>query len=129
MIAYYTLLGYGVKATLPALFKVFDYVDGGLGSIPCLRIRTDKYYYFCLPKTCVLHLDFQCRVFNISAQYQALRLSFRLDKERWFDGLDLTHVRFEGEIFKRTTTERRVISSKYLTWNMVQQLFSTLCWV
>ncbi len=55
VITYYTLLRYGVKATLPALFKVFNYIDGGLGSIPCLRIRTDKYYYCCLPKTCVLH--------------------------------------------------------------------------
>ncbi len=34
-IAHYTLR-YGVKATFPALFEVFDYVDGGLGSIPCL---------------------------------------------------------------------------------------------
>ncbi len=67
-IAHYTLR-YGVKATFPALFEVFDYVDGGLGSIPCLRIRTDKYRYFCLPKKCVLvrltSADFLIFVHNI----------------------------------------------------------------
>ncbi len=67
------------RETLLPLIELFDYVDGGEGSIPP-PIQNRQVLLVLSPRRMRTTLD-QCWVFNIRAQYQLRRLSFRLDKK------------------------------------------------